>query len=474
MSDSAVYDVPVDYSKKHAVRDLYRYNKLTPTSTADVLLNTGSPDVYFELPAVPANLSKSYLTFQLAIPAHASAGIGQTELFTLGVPSIARMSVYTRGGVQLVEIPDCARYLATVLPYNTKLADLIAAGDSMLATDVLVPQEVCQPIHTTGLDDGSYAARPAPFNGYTNQTLLAPVFSGTPAFCETSFSAISQLALLTSLNGVAVPAMTASYRIPLAAFKHTLLAMDKDLYFGQILIMRITFSNSAKIGHTSVDGGTTCVGLASATISKLYLNIARCADPAVAAQLVAKVQSGSHKVVIPYVHSYSYSSASTFNSINLKLNVGFGQRVLRIYNTVYSGLDIVGAEGSQYLCHNNTANALLSSYYTTLNNSRLQDQDVSAILLDDYNLMAEMIKGSAIQGHRAFRTVHCHIDNWTAGKSIEWSDADSKEIVDGLDVSQEQSYSWYVTVPSAEARVYLSYMIFQKELDISAAMITLV
>ena len=88
--------------------------------------------------------------------------------------------------------------------------------------------------------------------------------------------------------------------------------------------------------------------------------------------------------------------------------------------------------------------------------------------------MAEMIRGSAIQGHRAFRTLHCHIDNWTAGKSIEWGDADSKEIVDGLDVSQEQSYSWYVTVPSAEARVYLSYMIFQKELDISAAMITLV
>ena len=57
MSDSAVYDVPVDYSRKHAVRDLYRYNKLTPTSTADIALNTGSPDVYFELPAVPSNLS---------------------------------------------------------------------------------------------------------------------------------------------------------------------------------------------------------------------------------------------------------------------------------------------------------------------------------------------------------------------------------------------------------------------------------
>ena len=474
MSDSAVYDVPVDYSRKHAVRDLYRYNKLTPTRTADIALGAGSPDVYFELPAVPANLSKSYLTFSMALPAHTPTGGGITELFTLGAPTIARMSLYTRSGVQLVEIPDCSRYLATVTPYTHSMSELMERGTVRFATGNTVQSEVNQHIGTCGVDTANYAVSGGAFNGYTAMSTLLPIFNAASAVNDVNFAGISQISRVTTAGNNAVPVVTANYRLSLAAFKHTLLAMDKDLYFGQILIMRITFATSNKIAHISGNAGAACVGLASAVISKLYLNIARCADPAVAAQLVAKVQSGSHKVIIPYVHSYAFSSASTFNAINLKLNVGFGQRVLRIYNTVYSGVDVGGDAGSQYLCHNNSANALVSSYYTTLNNSRLQDQDIACAALDDYNLMAEMIKGSAIQGHRAYRSVHCHIDNWTAGKSIEWDENESKEIVDGLDVSQEQSYSWYVTVPDGVARVYLSYMIFQKELDISAAMITLV
>jgi hypothetical protein len=93
----------------------------------------------------------------------------------------------------------------------------------------------------------------------------------------------------------------------------------------------------------------------------------------------------------------------------------------------------------------------------------------------DYEQMKDMMAGSAIQGARSYRAVHCHIDNWTAGKSKDWAKADSDEIVDGLSLEMEQSYSWYPTVPGDNVqRAYYSFMIVQKELNISASMITIV
>ena len=161
------------------------------------------------------------------------------------------------------------------------------------------------------------------------------------------------------------------------------------------------------------------------------------------------------------------------SAINLKLNIGYGQRILRIYNAIFS--NTANLTGMQYLCHSNVANRLVTSYYTTLNNSRLQDQDVSCVGMTDYTQMKDMLKGCAIQGARSFRAVHAHIDNWTAGKSCEWPKADSDEVVDGLSLEMEQSYSWYPTVPAdGFTRAYYSFMIMQKELNISSSMITIV
>ena len=93
----------------------------------------------------------------------------------------------------------------------------------------------------------------------------------------------------------------------------------------------------------------------------------------------------------------------------------------------------------------------------------------------DYEQMKGMLSGSAIQGGRSYRAVHAHIDNWTSGKSAEWAQADSDEVVDGLSLEMEQSYSWYPTVPVDNVqRAYYSFMIVQKELNISSSIITIV
>ena len=114
MSDTPIYDGAIDYSKKHAARDLYRFNQLLPTQTAAIVLGQNSPDVYFELPAVPMNHAKSYLEFDFNVPIvpRVQNEVITTDIATLGVPHIARLSLYTRGGVQLAEIQDCSRYLA--------------------------------------------------------------------------------------------------------------------------------------------------------------------------------------------------------------------------------------------------------------------------------------------------------------------------------------------------------------------------
>ena len=64
----------------------------------------------------------------------------------------------------------------------------------------------------------------------------------------------------------------------------------------------------------------------------------------------------------------------------------------------------------------------------------------------NYSQIKDMLKDCAIQGARSYRAVHCYIDNWTAGKSKDWSKADIEEIVDGLSLEMKQRYSWFHTV----------------------------
>ena len=479
MSDTPIYDGAIDYSKKHAVRDLYRFNQLLPTQTAAITLGQNSPDVYFELPAVPMNHAKSYLEFDFAVPqVAADAGQGRTvDMATLGVPQLARLSLYTRGGVQLAEIQDCSRYLATVLPYTTSRDELMDAEPARFKAGV-APSEPLLPIAPIGVftalgGTSNTIDATAAYADTTKPCQLVPTINGPPEPASATYQDISQFARLTVGANAVLPALFAHYQIPLSVFKHTILAMDKDIYWGQIIILRLTFATVEKIGQCSLlTANTAFAGIVAPVISNLYLQIARCADPIVAAQLVSKVNSSGHRLVVPYVQQYLLQNNTAASAINLKLNVGYGQRLLRIYNVIYS--NAVNTTGMQYLCHNNIGNELVSSYYTTLNNSRLQDQDIVCARYMDYEQMNHMLKGCAVQGARSFRAVHCHIDNWTAGKSKDWAQADSDEVVDGLSLEMEQSYSWYPTVADATPRAYYSYMIVQKELNISSSMITIV
>ena len=481
MSDTPVYDGAIDYSKKHAVRDLYRFNQLLPTQTAAITLGQNSPDVYFELPAVPMNHAKSYLEFDFQLPALAAVA-GQTittDIATLGVPHLARLSLYTRGGVQLAEIQDCSRYLATVLPYTTSRKDLLDTDPARFATDIAFPTEPLHPITPAGVFTATNVVDAVPFAGFTQASNLIPTINAAIGFANESIYDVAQMSRLVGVNAAAQSSMQAHYRIPLSTFKHTVLAMDKDIYWGQIIILRLTFATAEKIGqYCPATANNAFVAIAGSVISSIYLQVARCADPIVAAQLVSKVNSSGHRLVVPYVQQYMLQNNTAASAINLKLNVGYGQRLLRIYNAVYS--NAVNATGYQYLCHNNIVNnpavgsPLVTSYYTTLNNSRLQDQDIYCDRMMDYSQMKDMLKGCAVQGARSFRALHCHIDNWTAGKSKDWSKADSEEVVDGLSLEMEQSYSWYPTVLNNTPRAYYSFMIVQKELNISSSMITIV
>ena len=234
------------------------------------------------------------------------------------------------------------------------------------------PTELLAPFAPVGFYEIDNEVDNAVYAGATKPCNLVPTINARPSAANDSQQEIAQLSRLVSDAGVLQPSLNAHYQIPLSVFKHTVLAMDKDIYWGQIIILRLTFATVEKIGQCSLlTNNTAFAGIVAPVIANLYLQIARCADPIVAAQLVSKVNSSGHRLVVPYVQQYMLQNNTAASAINLKLNVGYGQRLLRIYNVVYS--NAVNTTGIQYLCHNNVGNALISSYYTTLNNSRLQD-----------------------------------------------------------------------------------------------------
>ena len=164
------------------------------------------------------NHAKSYLEFDFQLPALAAVA-GQTittDIATLGVPHLARLSLYTRGGVQLAEIQDCSRYLATVLPYTTSRKDLLDTDPARFETDIVFPTEPLHPITPAGVFTATNVVDAAPFAGHTQACNLIPTINAAIGFVNESIYDVAQMSRLVGVNAAAQNSMQAHYRIPLS------------------------------------------------------------------------------------------------------------------------------------------------------------------------------------------------------------------------------------------------------------------
>ena len=115
------------YSKSISAHGNYKYLRIVPLGSGGqnpVLSLTSTYQTQFELPNNVINLSKSKLCFDVNIAASGAGNCNSIHGNALSL--IDRITLTSRSGTILVDIPNCHIFGNMVSAVNTKLSDLVS------------------------------------------------------------------------------------------------------------------------------------------------------------------------------------------------------------------------------------------------------------------------------------------------------------------------------------------------------------
>lgn len=423
----SVFSETIDYSKKTSLHSAYRWIKLTPVGGTGqtVTLSTSSPTIVnFEIPNNVCNLSQSKLVWDILFGTN-----GVHCMDALGLAQFDRITLSTRSGVILANADNMGQFCHLVSKIKTKISSLVDNPAASGGLQYNLPYAV-NPAPT------SLVAGAAP-SATTSYPLISPLNTVVKLTNKRPFTDICKSnaipiqfvtrGLSTSVVGVAGPPnvpvniavasnnnsnsyrmdgslistplleplhvintsstlstnLAASFQLPLSSVKDTLLEVNRSLYFGDNLILSLSFNPATKFSWKSTAGadvvggnlGTTpvitagtgpaqftpcgaytaagLVGSASTqdvtpVISNLALYIAVETDPVITSQLISQVNGEGFSMTMPFVYntktpiSISASGGTVITSsfaLQQRITRGYGQRLLRCYSAIF------GAEG---------------------------------------------------------------------------------------------------------------------------------
>ena len=117
----------------------------------------------------------------------------------------------------------------------------------------------------------------------------------------------------------------------------TLMELNKNIYFGDNLVLTINWNSCTKIGHTNTTtSGAINTAVADFSVAlevrNLYLYNACETDPTIISQLVSSVNNGEFSLITPFVYCQKFvSSSGTSNAIQQRINSTYGSTLLRTY-----------------------------------------------------------------------------------------------------------------------------------------------
>jgi len=468
----------VQYAHKKSMHDQYLYSLIFPSSGSQsvTLTANSSPDVVFEVPSKVLNFSKSYLSFKLEIPAVATR---VQAMSCIGVPQIQRISLATRSGLYLCDLPHFQEYTASVLPLVTKQSDMEAHGSAKLGA---IAPRVGAVLPLT-------KSRNSPTIAAANVKALTPadkegqnVYSASgyiPSHATSQWEELSErngaIAHLL-VNGDPEEAMYTTHIVPLSAAAHSVLSIDRSMYYPEVLLLQVHFNPTSRYAKSYSAGGTinstTAADIAQINMSELGLHLALSNDPVAMTALINGVLNGAGmNIPVPYVISSQNTYNQQYVSTSLRANVGYGARLLCAYTTMYTR----AVNAHRYMCHNASNGDLYESLYTTLDSQRLQHSNMRSIDNGAYAENKHLLEGCAIQGSVEHAENFTYVDSWRAGKTADWLSMDTIE--DGLELTNaERTYASFFDVGTAVVgdRTVFTHMVFQKQLTLTSQGISLV
>ena len=408
----------------HSAPRMSRVYPLNPPAQPFNMSST-TQEVQFELPNKVYNLSRSNVEFKISVPA---AGAARSNALYLQGPPLDRVSVHTREGVYLCDIPNFQQFSKSVTP-------------SLTCREVAKNQDSWD-----GTDGAKNNKLSFSYNALSDESGLASITSGGKAIVNENTS--------SSMDSVAVADNIASsvrVRLNLKEIHHSLLSCDRVMYFGQSLIFRVHFASKRGFGFsydTAQQANLSAANLAEIagdiTVSELKMNLAVETSPDIIEGLVARVQSAGLQVMVPYSYGYLYTTPRGSANVNqqIRVNAGHGQRLTHVVTSHFDNNNKVST--SAYLDNANLsatgAVTKVKRYQTSMDNNNLQEYVIDTSKGEDSELHKAVLIGSTVKDTEDYASNRVHIDSWRAGKSCSWRERDGTE-VDGTSLESERIWN---------------------------------
>lgn len=405
----------------------YRIAKipLNNLSSSQVNLSTSSTTLLeWKIPANSViNLARSYLSYQLVVPALAG---NNSVLHENGCPA---RDVYfgNASGVGIVDLKNADVFVEATRPLKTNLSDFLSQDQI----------------------SGHFPSRQA-----VTSNVLPFSRDGLTAGTQIASSVDQLEQQYLSITANANTAVTWTKLLPLSNFKDTFLAMDKDVAFGSDMYLRLFWNSQERLYYYTSTPNQPQSNVTLPTIATtlnnvfLYLSIEENRD--ISNSIMEALRSGSIRMKIPYPFSYRFSTsgASTSASFSFTLTKNYGSVLKRLQIVPYNGYE----KGNQSYNHANVNGTKITSFSVSVDGRPQSDAQItcynpnstivptgtvapSNVFCEDYREMLPYLHSSCVLSYPMFQSNWQYLQSW--GEQLNDAKLDGLEdarIPDGLDL----------------------------------------
>jgi len=489
--------MPVQYGGEliHQTKELltgkYELNKLTSREgSANVALTTaGGMESTFEIPTRPLNLARSVLRFTYT-PTTAGAG-NYNRIYMDCLSMIKTIELRSRSGQYLCNLQHVGNYTKVIWKPEMKYEKFMALENHGDYNTVDEKKTGCgamlQKCNVGYIDVGTRPQKAAITNAGTLADLRNAVqtYIGPPPIAARRHD---DNAVADNTAGefslVDVPYEEAKYfeggadndaspviavKLPLGMLFGTIFELDKTIGFNEILDMRIVWESTARTSFFGTDAKSISTGAAAtvvgATVSNLNLFLAVETDPNVVLGVQQKIMGEGFPFKIEYPIAWKQALNGEQQNYVIKMNRSQGERIRRIYTSVFNSTE---NKNTSFDNDNRTDSAggglqagkKVKTYYTTLDGTRLQQFDVKTVDNEDYMILKDKLKGSAILNSDVYHYNWFHVDTWDNNRPLCDKDTDGYE-VSGLSLDTERRYEFVATTPN-QIQNHYTFAILQR------------
>lgn len=436
----------LDYKPLNSSHPTYKLSKVLPLSGGQTVTVTpsGGQETLFEIPTKCFNLAQSILYYSLATPAGANAKYNWLPEDILN--GIQQIQLYTRSGQYLCDLQHIGNYLKVVGKKETPFEEYI----------------------TLDAKNRLYLSNSTATTNYRPDNT-----TGSVAYTEPKYLQVS-----AQEAGGSESVITQYIQFRLGRLLNTVFALNKDLLFGEVLVLRIVWQAGNRISWYS-DSATNATTNATASannhsIASLALYLAIEQNQEIVNSLSSKLQSGGLSIPIDYVHAYKTNLASESQTVSLRFNSGHGMTLKKIIHSVFNNTETV----NKAFDNGNVNGAKVKSYYTLLDNNRLQEFNLTSSTNagEDYMYHRKMLDGSVILNHNMYMYNWFHCDDFSETSApIESEVARDRNLVLGIPIrNQEHKWDFYGTMGNTDNYNHYTFAVAQKMLTIAPSQVVVV